>query len=200
MGAMIRRRARPEWRPEAGPGYDLRQYDRDRPTGLVAVTGWDHGTTRQPGLHGPDVRLFWDRSTLIIEEHERPESGVRGVGLRVPVTSCVSATLVNEPGLPGTALLRLDLVVRLGRQTTFPVSSWFPPRSRRFLQQLVNEISRRVPESFAAQAATPETVLAPLAVTRAPNDDDWIIFRSADAGEAVVPRRPEKEHEVNNAG
>ncbi len=199
MGATIRRRPRPEWRPESGPGYDLRQYDRGRPTGLVAVLGWDHGTGRAPGLHGPDVRLFRDRSTLVIEEHRRPGNGVRGVEIRVPVSSCLNATLSDEPGLPGTALVRLVLVVRLGRQATFPVPLWFPPRSRRYLQQLVEEVNG--PESGGtARRPPPETVLAPLKVTRAPDDDNWITFRSADDGEAVLPWRSGRETEVGDGG
>ncbi|MDS0133233.1 MULTISPECIES: hypothetical protein [unclassified Amycolatopsis] len=199
MGVTIRRRPRPEWRPEPGPGYDLRQYDRGRPTGLVAVMGWDHGTGKPPGLHGPDVRLFRDRATLVIEEHQRPGNAVRGVELRVPVSSCVTATLDDEPGLPGTALVRLVLVVRLGRQATFRVPLWFPSRSRRFLQQLVDEVSGRAPGRTTRQPA-PRPALVPLEVTRAPDDDDWITFRSADEGEAVLPRRPGRENEVGNDG
>lgn len=199
MGVLSRKRPRPEWRPEAGPGYDLRQYDRGQPTGLVAVTGWDHGAARLPGLQGPDVRMFRERSTLIIEEHPRLGNGVRGVGLRVPVASCVSATLIDEPGLPGTALLRLVLVVRLGRRATFPVPVWFPPRSRQFLQQLVDEIGRNTPRTPQPEPP-PHLGLAPLPVTRAPDDDDWISFRSADDGEAVLPRHPGWENEVNDGG
>jgi hypothetical protein len=163
---------------------------------LVAVTGWDHGTARRPGLHGPDVRLFRDRATLVIEEHPRPGYGARGVEIRVPLSSCVSASVADEPGLPGTALVRLVLVIRLGRQATFPVPLWFPPRSRRFLQQLADDVTRVTPAPTPRPA--PKAVLAPLAVTRAPDDDDWIAFKAADEGEAVLSRHAGHENEVGD--
>lgn len=182
---MIRQRAKllspkVEWRQENGPGYDLRQYHRGHPTGLVAVTGWDHyGAVRRAGATGPDVRLYRNLSTLVAEEHRRP-----GVRLRLPIQSCVDARLVGEPGLPGTALLRLTLTARFGQATTFTVSLWFPPRSRPFLQGIVDEIVGLKNQPDVVDAP----VLPPLEVAQAPDDKDWVVFRPSDDGE-VLRRR-----------
>jgi hypothetical protein len=181
---MIRRRPKVEWRQEQGPDYDLRQYQGGRPTGLVAVTGWDHGAVRPAGATGPEVRLYRTLSTLVAEERRRP-----GVRLRLPIQSCVDARLAGEPGLPGTALLRLTLTVRFGQTTTFTVSLWFPPRSRPFLQGIVDEIAGRKGKPDVVDAP----VLPPLEVAQAPDDEDWVVFRPANDGEVLRRRDRTRE-------
>jgi hypothetical protein len=173
-------RRKVEWRMEPGPGYELRQYQGRRPTGLVAVMGWDNGDNARPvGATGPDVRMTRQYSRLVIEEH-RHRPGGTAVRMQVPLQSCVDAQLAAEPGLPGTALSRFTLTVRLGTQSPFSVSLWFPSTCHPFLQSIVNEIK-------AAQQTMRRTPL--LEVGQAPQDGDWVVFRPADDA-GVVRRRP----------
>jgi hypothetical protein len=214
------RRAKPEWRAEPGPDHDLRQYLGGRPTGLVAVVRWNHGEPLPPLAVGPDVRLFRSRSSLIIDGN-RDRSGGPALRLRLPLRSCVAAQLTDEPGLPGTALVRLTLTVRVGPGTcTLPL--WFPGPNRGVLQRLVAEIERAAaappwggphPSPGQPEVALPSLpggvspapeehppvpvvpperpqTLSPLAVRRAPDEPDWLVFRATDDGAVLTEDDP----------
>ena len=180
---MLQRRPKLHWRPEPGAGYDLRQYAGRRPTGLVAVTAWDRLDPSRRGVAGPDVRLFREGSRLVVEEHRPLWPGA--LVLQIPLGSCQDAGLAEEPGLPGTALLRLTLVVRVGRVATFTLPLWFAPPAHDFLQDLVEEI-RECVRPAPPPPAVP--VLPPLVVGQAPDHEDWVVFRPAADG--VLAARP----------
>ena len=206
LAAMLRGGPKIEWRQEPGPDCDLRQYRNGRPTGLVARVGI---TRREvppvPETTGLDVRLVRHRSMLVVEEHGPLGRGRRTV-LQVPIHRCASARLTTEPGLPGAELLCLTLFVRLGRVTVVPIPLWFPPRSRAFLQGLVDEVgepprTRPVPAVPGNDRPPPSPAevptVVPLPVRRAPSDPDWVVFLAADAGEVLVPEPGHEE--VRNA-
>jgi len=175
---MFARWGTPEWRPEAGPGYELRQYQRGRPTGIVATTAWaqppDSG---REVLSGPDVWLVREPTRMMIIE--RQHTGHGAVLLRIPLRSCQDITMADEPGLPGAALVRLTMTVRLGTRATATVSLWLDGGSRPILEDLARRI----------RADAPTTVLPRLAVAQAPDNDDWIVFRPSRASEDVVVGR-----------
>jgi hypothetical protein len=171
---MIIRRRKPEWRYEPGRGYHLRQYEGGRPTGLVAVV--NHiSATHAPWLDGVDVRLIRERSRLVIVEL-RARGDAPGPQLRIPLRSCVNAELHTEAGLPGSILLRLTLTYRVGRDATATVRLWFPSGGRAFLHRIVSDISG--PAEPAPAPAEP--TLSRLPVDRAPDDANWLVFRSVD--------------------
>lgn len=187
---LLGKRAKPQWRQESGPGYDLRQYQGGRPTGLVAVTAWDHRERGgRHGAEGPDVRLIRQGGRLIVEEHRLSHLGA--LRLHVPLRSCVSAHLTDEPGLPGAALIRLTLVVRVGRAATFTLPLWFAPQAHVFLRDLVAEImAKPKPKPKPPPPQSQEASALPLLEAgRAPDHPDWVVFRSADDG--VLAERPE---------
>ncbi|WP_409492491.1 hypothetical protein [Amycolatopsis sp. cmx-11-12] len=164
---------KPYWRPEQGPGYDLRQYQGSRPTGLVAVTAWDHPIPGRPSdATGPDIRLVRQGSRLLVEElGASPSTSLR---LQIPLGSCVAARLAGEPGLPGEALIRLTLVVRLGRAPAFSLPLWFASRSQAFLRGLVDEITAQAGRPPRGVRASRRSEPA-----RAPSHQDWVVFRAA---------------------
>ena len=175
MRKTSRHRRDVEWRQEHGPGYDLRQYQRGRPTGLVAVLGWHHNEpTGLRQASGPDVRLWRDHAWILVEEHDR---GRPGAGLRLPVRSIVDARIDEEPGLPGVALLRLTLTARFGHGGVFTVPLWFSAECRLFLRGLVEEVLQQ-------QRLPPR----PEVTRRAPSGPDWIVFRSASDATAGTER------------
>jgi len=175
---MFARWGTPEWRHEDGPGYQLRQYQRGRPTGIVATTAWAQppGAGREV-LSGPDVWLVREPTRIMIVE--RQNTGHGAVLLRIPLRSCQAITMVDEPGLPGAALVRLTLTVRLGARATVTVLLWLAGGSRPVLEDL----ARRIRVEPTAQ------VLPRLEVAQAPDDDDWIVFRPSRSSEDVVVRR-----------
>jgi len=184
---MILRRRKPEWRHEPGPGYDLRQYENGRPTGFVAVVSHVSAATA-PWIAGPDVRLVRERSRLVVEEH-RSRSGAPAALLRIPLRACVGAELSTELGLPGSALIRLTLTFRVGRRGTATVPLWFPAQGRPFLQTIVNEIDGRATPATPSEPGPPSPprppILPRLLVRGAPDDDNWLVFRSVDNNEVV---------------
>jgi hypothetical protein len=183
---LLGRRAKPQWRLESGPGYDLRQYQGGRPTGLVAVTAWDHNELgRPPGAVGPDVWLIRHGSRLVVEEHR-----LGAVRLQIPLRSCVKACLTDEPGLPGAALIRLTLVVRVGRAATFTLPLWFLPQAHVFLRDLVAEILAQTKPKPPPPRPREAPALPLLEVGRAPDHPDWVVFRPADDG--VLVERQER--------
>jgi hypothetical protein len=175
---MFARWGNPEWRHEDGPGYELRQYRRGRPTGIVATTAWAEppGAGREV-LSGPDVWLVREPTRITIVE--RQDTGHGAVRLRIPLRSCQDITIVDEPGLPGAALVRLTVTVRLGARATVTVRLWLAGGCRPVLEDLARRI--RVDE--------PASVLPRLEVAQAPDDDDWIVFRPSRSSEDVVVGR-----------
>lgn len=184
---MARWRGKIEWRPDPGPGYDLRQYCGGRPTGRVAVVGWDdRDSARSRTAVGPDVWLGRERSLLVIEEFRRRGAGP-GARLRVPIRSCVDARIAAEPGLPGNALVRLTLTLSIGAATII-LPLWFQSRSVPFLQTIVDDVATRPGGGTGSSAADgPMSALPPLEVVQAPDNDDWVVFRPADHGEVLLP-------------
>jgi hypothetical protein len=180
FGAAGRKR---QWRPEFGSAHDLRLYEDGRPTPVVAATGWDHGE-RVGGrvAHGPQVMLYRETGRIVLVE-QRP--GYRAVRMQLPLASCVDASLTESPGLPGMALVGLVLSTRVGESGTCQLSLWFHTTARALLQELVDDI--------AATPAVPPArpTLPPLAVRLAPDEEDWVVFRSADDG-VIVPRELEE--------
>jgi hypothetical protein len=168
----------PEWRHEDGPGYELRQYRRGRPTGIVATTAWaEPPNTGREVLSGPDVWLVREPTRITIVE--RQDTGHGAVRLRIPLRSCQDITMVDEPGLPGAALVRLTITVRLGARATITVLLWLTGGSRPVLEDL----ARR------SRVEPPAHVLPRLEVAQAPDDDDWIVFRPSRSSEDVVVGR-----------
>lgn len=184
---------RTEWRPEPGPNYELRQYVRGRPTGVVAITAWDdrqHGSPRAM-VSGSDVWLIRERTRLIITERRAGDYGP--VRLQIPLRSCVDASIVDEPGLPGTALLRFTLTVRIGQSGTFTVPLWFPAEHRQILDDLARRI-RTGPRPEPAPAALepdrrPVDPLPLLDVAQAPDDEEWVVFRPSRSSDDVLAPR-----------
>jgi hypothetical protein len=186
---MSARRARPEWRHEDGPGYDLRQYVGGQPTGRVAITAWeDDGTGTREVIEGTQVWLVLERTRLtVIERHERGHGAIR---LQIPLRACVEAMLSDGLGLPGSAVIRLTLLARLGSVTiTLPL--WFDCRDRPALERLVHVITGDQPSASAPPSVTarPLPTLSPLVVDQAPDTDDWIVFRPSPSSEDVVSGR-----------
>jgi hypothetical protein len=182
---MFVRRRSPEWRHEDGPGYELRQYRHGRPTGVVATTAWDvpPGAGRDV-ISGPDVWLIREPTRITVVE--RQDSGYGAVRLRIPLRSCQDVTIVDEPGLPGAALVRVTLTVRLGARATVVVPLWLAGGSRPALEDLARGIRGREPTQ-PPPASVP--TLTRLQVDQAPDDDDWIVFRPSRSHEdVVVPR------------
>jgi hypothetical protein len=179
-------RGKIEWRPDPGPGYDLRQYRGGRPTGRVAVVGWDdRDAARSRTAVGPDVWLGRERSLLVIEEFRHRGAGP-AARLRLPIRSCVDARLAAEPGLPGNALVRLTLTLSIGAATII-LPLWFQSRSQPFLQTIVDDVVARPGGVGSPTADTPMPTVPPLDVVQAPDNDDWIVFRPADHGEVLLP-------------
>jgi hypothetical protein len=187
---MIPRRRKPEWRYEQGRGYHLRQYEGGRPTGFVAVVS-HVSALDAPWLDGVGLRLVWERSRLVVEEPRARGSGPSAL-LRIPLRSCVGAQLSTEVGLPGSTLLRLSIAFRLGREATVRIPLWFPVQGREFLQALVTEINGPGTPAPAPSASLdqepdrPAATVAQLPVRRAPDDPEWLVFRSVDDGEVVI--------------
>jgi hypothetical protein len=186
MLRMTRTRRSMEWRYEPGPGYDLRQYWRGKPTGVVAATMW-HGRTaaRKDVLEipGQDVLLIIERSRITVYERCMPGRG--GVRIRLPLRSCVDAQVLNEPGLPGAMLIRLNLTVRIGTGVTLTVPMWFPVEQGTQLYRLVDHLR--------AYAASPNPHELPLPLTdteQAPDSPDWVVFRPHPSSGDV----PRKQH------
>jgi hypothetical protein len=175
---------RTEWREESGPGHELRQYHRGRPTGVVAITAWDDqpNAADRITVSGPDVWLVRERTRLVITERRTGEHSP--IRLLIPLRSCVDAAITDEPGLPGATLLRLTLTVRIGQSTTFAVPLWFPTEHRAFLHDLAGRIRGTAPP--VRRTVNP---LPSLEVDRAPEDDDWVVFRPSPSSDGVlVPR------------
>ncbi len=193
----------PEWRWENGPGYQLRQYHRGKPTGLVAIAAWDNPRAARQVIGGPDVWLVHEPGRITVEERR---SGPDALRLRIPLRLLSAIDLVDEPGLPGTALVRATLTARLGSAGKFTVPLWFPERARAALDELVRSLRPAehhverapgpapdpAPDPAPPRTAPPEPRLAPLTVDRAPVDEDWVVFRPAFTDEVVTPR-PEGE-------
>jgi hypothetical protein len=181
---MLSWRRRAEWRYEPGPGYTLRQYWRGRPTGMIAVTTWDEQPAASPHtmVSGPDVCLIHESTQLIVAEHPTDGRGV--VRLQIPMQSCVDALIVDEPGLPGDAMVRLTLTVRVGRNAIVTLPLWFPAEHRPFLDDLTRRIRHDEPA-----CSPPARSLPLLEVALAPGDDDWVVFRpAASSNDVLVPR------------
>jgi hypothetical protein len=171
---------RPVWRKEDGPGYQMRQYVGRRPTGLVAITAWDDPAPHR-SIAGPDVWLVCEATRVTVTERRDARPGA--VRLEIPFRSCVDVTVVDEPGLPGNALVRLTLTVQIGSTTTFAVPLWFPMAHR----PLLDELARRI----RARARPQPDQMPPLEVDQAPDRADWVVFRPARTSEdVVVPRAP----------
>jgi hypothetical protein len=170
-----RRRPVVEWRHEPGPGYDLRQYCDGGPTGLVAATSWHPPDEAGPAVReipGHDIRLIVERTRVTLLERRAP--GYSGVRFRVPIRSCVGAEILDEPGLPGAGLIRLNLTVRFGPDVTVTLPMWFPSRERTRLHDLAAHL-----RNCAQPPAPPRSVpsLPVLDVGMAPDTDDWVVFR-----------------------
>jgi hypothetical protein len=207
---MIVWRGAPEWRHENGPGYQLRQYDHGRPTGRVATVTWegqDDDRTREV-ISGPDVWLVREHHWITVIGHQSSDHAA--MRLRFPLRSCQDATLHDEPGLPGDALVRLTLTVQIGSSTvTMPL--WFPCQDRRALERLARLIRTRASEQAPVTERAPVTdpspqpsaTLVPLVVEQAPDNDDWIVFRpSSSSDDAAVGRgtaRPDASRHVRRA-
>ncbi|QFU90767.1 hypothetical protein [Amycolatopsis sp. YIM 10] len=174
-----RRKPRTEWRAEAGPGYQLREYRRGMPTGQVAVIA----RPELPGAvaHGPDVWLTCRADRLEIGEHRG--AGREGARLHLPYRCCTELRLIGEPGLPGSAPIRLTLSANLGGGTAFTLNLWFPAVHRPFLEDLARRVAgRRTPP--------PRRTLVPLEVSVAPDSPDWLVFRPVPDDGVLAPRPP----------
>lgn len=186
MLRMTRRRPVVEWRHERGPGYDLRQYYKGKPTGVVAATAWHGLGDARPSVlevPGQDVRLIIERTRITVVE--RSATGYSGARLRVPFRSCVDAQVLDEPGLPGASLVRLNLTVRMGPDAQLTVPMWFDGEHRPQLHQLARRIRERPPATVAPPAAPPLPVLD---VQQAPDTGDWVVFRAHRSSSEVLAR------------
>ncbi|MEV6908542.1 hypothetical protein [Amycolatopsis sp. NPDC051071] len=141
--------------------------------------------------------LVRDRALLVITEQSQP--GDLPTMLRIPVARCVAARITTEPGVPGTALLRLTLTVRLGPIALVDLPLWFPAQCRVALQRLVDEVTpppgvhdRTKPSDPPRANAAAVPVLEPLTVRRTPDNHDWIAFRAGDDEEVLRIRRDEE--------
>jgi hypothetical protein len=189
------RRQRPpiaEWRPERGPGYDLRQYLNGEPTGLVATTAWRAPGDARPAaqeIPGIGVVLIVEQCWITVAERCAPRR--TGVWLRLPLRSCVGAQLLDEPGLPGSALVRVTLTVRIGENGT-AVPLWFAVEQRPELLRFVDRLRGGTgpPAPPSPPAAPP---LPPLEVDQAPDTDDWVVFRPHRTSDEVLRLRPADE-------
>ncbi|NUT95936.1 MAG: hypothetical protein HOY78_28320 [Saccharothrix sp.] len=185
-----------EWRWEAGPGYQLRQYQGGKPTGLVAVAAWNAPSAVRHVIDGPDVWLIHEPGGITVEERR---SGPNAMRLHIPLRSLMAIDLAEEPGLPGMALVRMTLTAQLGSMGSFTVPLWFPERARPAVDNLIRSLQPTehhvppapvpTPDRVSPRPEPPEPGLAPLAVERAPDDDDWVVFRSASADEVVTSRQ-----------
>jgi hypothetical protein len=206
---MIVWRGVPEWRREDGPGYQLRQYDRGRPTGMVATVLWDnHDDQTREVISGPDVWLVRERHRITVVERRGAGHGM--MRLQIPLRSCRSATLLDEPGLPGEALVRLTLTVSLGSMSTVTMPLWFSCWDRPALERLARLVQVTEQPAVAdprspqrqPQAST-STTLVPLVVDQAPDTDDWIVFGPSRSGDdAAIGRgatRPEEPRDSQRA-
>lgn len=190
MTAVFARRRATEWRWEQGPGHDLRQYHRGRPTGLVAVAACEVPHRASQVVDGPDVWLIREPGRVVVVEHR---SGPGAVRLHIPLRALVGVELVEEPGLPGSSLIRMTMTVRLGPEGTFTVPLWFPKRARPTLDDLVRFLrGSELPARPAPAEPPPEPTLAPLPVDRAPDDEDWVVFRPASGDELLTTRQEEE--------
>jgi len=176
---------------------ERRQFPRGRPTGMVAVTEWQRTTSPQTMVSGPAVCLIREPTQLIIAEH--PTDGRDAVRLQIPLPSCVNALIVDEPGLPGDAMVRLTLTVRIGKDAIVTVPLWFPAEHRPFL----DDLTRRIRSGEPTCPSPPEPVCRPpaepvrqppagslplLEVALAPGGDDWVVFRpAASSNDVLVP-------------
>lgn len=183
MGPVLRRRARPEWRIEGGPDYDLRQYVGGRPTGIVAAISWQpetDGAQRQTAA-GPDGWLIREPHRLVLIE--RRGHGEMPVRMQIPLRSCTEIKLDDEPGLPGRSLVRCVITARFGTGTTFTVTLWFPHEHRYVLAGIARDANARsAPPPPVAGADS----LPLLDVRRAPDDQDWVVFRPGPCSEDVL--------------
>jgi hypothetical protein len=193
----------PIWRRRT----ERRQFRHGRTTGMAAATRWDEQQAMSPQtmVSGPDVCLIREPAQLIIAE--RPTDGRGVVRLQIPLRSCVEAQIVDEPGLPGDAMVRLTLAVRIGKDAVVTVPMWFPAEYRPFLNDLTRRIRSGEPANPPAGPACPplaepacpppgEPACQPpagslplLEVALAPGDDDWVVFRpAASSNDVLVPR------------
>jgi hypothetical protein len=187
MLRMIRRRRAMDWRHEPGPGYDLREYHWGVPTGWVAVAVRGHGA---PGsdvfqIPGHHVLLIIERNWITVID--RSTEGQDGVRLHAPFGSCVDMKIFDEPGLPGTASVRLDLLVHIGLEATVTVPMWFPGEQRPWLDQLARLVLGRREPALPQPTAQP---LPLLEIERAPDTSDWLVFLAhPSSAEVLRPRR-----------
>jgi len=198
---MIFWRGVPEWRPEDGPGYQLRQYDHGQPTGRVATVMWDgQDDEAREVITGPDVWLVRERHRITVIE--RQDSDHAAMRLRIPLRSCQDAILLDEPGLPGDALVRLTLTVRVGPAATLTMPLWFSGRDRAALERLAGQIRTRdgEPARVVEPPSQPSATLVPLVTEQAPDNDDWLVFRpSRSADVAAVGRGPTRFDEARHS-
>lgn len=172
-------RGRTEWRCETGPGYELRQYARRRPTGLVAVVLY--ADSMRDAINGPDAWLLREPKHVVIEEHR--DQGATGTGLRIPLRCCTGMTIDDEPD---RMLVRLTLTARVGDGASLRLSLRFHRRDRWFLREMAAQVNGR------QRPATPEPmdVLPLLEVEQAPDNDDWVVFRAGPSSDEIVRGRP----------
>jgi hypothetical protein len=170
---------RTQWRSETGPGYDLRQYVRRRPTGLVAVVR--PADSVRDAISGPDAWLLREPNHVVIEEHR--DQGATRTGLRIPLRSCTGMTIDDEPD---RTLVRLTLTARVGDGASLRLSLRFHRPDRWFLRELAAQVNG------GRQPVAPERtdVLPLLEVEQAPDDEDWVVFRAGPSSDEILRGRP----------
>lgn len=184
---MFRRWTGPEWRHEPAPAYDLRQYVGGRPTGMVAAMSWRPATDDAwQTAHGPDGWLLREPRRLVLAE--RRDRGEAVVRMQIPLRACVDAAVVDEPGLPGRALVRFTVTARFGAGAPFSLTMWFSPEYRHLLTGIVRDVNGRgePPRTRASGVRA----LPPLEVRQVPDDGDWVAFQPGPCSADVL--RPGK--------
>lgn len=187
------------WRRVTEPGFPFRWFLDGRPTGHVATVSWDERFDQANAVvDGPSARLTWSSGRLTITEHVA--TGRIGTRLQIPLRACVHASITDEPGVPGTAAVRLTLVIKMGGDCDAEVRLRFDGVDRPMLDALVRSIERR---SEPAPHHTPGhrrptprkqgPTLPRLRVRRVPDDHEWVVFRPMSTTDDVLEPEPRRE-------
>ncbi|GLZ43590.1 hypothetical protein [Actinokineospora sp. NBRC 105648] len=200
------------WCQEDGAGYDVREYNGGKPTGLHAISWWHADAFTR--VRGSNFWLLGLPDRIVIAD----QADAHGARTQIPRAAWVDAHLVDDPGQPR---VRLDLTVTLaGVPVTLPL--WFNTEHRDELLLLVDEVGlvrdspgggprHALPHAPGPSAVAPPEPAAPppvdtaepraakvvaartepgevplLAVRVAPCTDDWVVFRPGECSDEVL--------------